>query len=278
MAIGLSTYAFFWRSSDAAPRPLGLTAMLDETAALGASVFQICDFPAIESMTPAELRGVRDHARGLGITLELGTRGISLARLERYRELAAVLGVRLVRSMLRTADHQPSAAEAIGLLRQALPRYQAQGVTLGLETYEQVPTRDLVAVVRAVDSPNLGVCLDPGNCVARLEMPEYVIGQVAPYVVNVHVKDFTFTRQEGWVGFSLTGCPARHGAARLRRHDPGRPARDSGHQPGRRALAATSRNDGRDLPDRTGVDQAQRGVPVQPVPPAPLAAAHPCPD
>jgi L-ribulose-5-phosphate 3-epimerase UlaE len=43
--------------------------------------------------------------------------------------------------------------------------------------------------------------------VARLEMPTYVIGAVAPNVVNMHVKDFTFTRQAGWVGFSLIGCP-----------------------------------------------------------------------
>lgn len=207
MAIGVSTYAFFWRSSDAAPGPLSLSAMLDETAGLGASVFQICDYPAVESMSPAQLKNLRDHAARLGVTLELGTRGISLARLERYRELAALLGVSFVRSMLHTADHKPSPAEAISLLRQAVPRYRDQGVTLGLETYEQVPTKDLLTVVRGVDSPNLGVCLDPGNCVARLEMPAYVIGEVAPHVVNMHVKDFAFTRQEGWAGFSLTGCP-----------------------------------------------------------------------
>src|SRR5271155_1026480 len=100
MAVGLSTYAFFWRSSAAAPRPLSLTEMLAETADVGASVFQICDYPAIESMAPDELRGVRDHAADLGVTLELGTRGISLAHLERYRELAALLDVRFVRSML----------------------------------------------------------------------------------------------------------------------------------------------------------------------------------
>lgn len=207
MPVGLSTYAFFWRSSDAAPGPLGLPEMLAQTKALGASVLQICDYPAIESMSPARLRGLRDHAAELGITLELGTRGISFAHLERYRELAALLGVRFVRSMLHTADHKPSPAEATGLLRQAVPRYRDQGVTLGLETYEQVPTKDLLAVVQAVDSPNLGVCLDPGNCVARLEMPAYVIEAVAPHVVNMHVKDFMFTRQEGWVGFSLIGCP-----------------------------------------------------------------------
>ena len=207
MPVGLSTYAFFWRSSDTAPRPLGLPGMLAETRALGATVFQICDYPAIESMSSAQLRDLRDTAAGLDIALELGTRGIWLAQLERYLELAAILDARFVRTMLHTADHRPAPAEAIDLLRQAVPRYRDQGVTLGLETYEQVPTQDLLAVVHGVDSPNLGVCLDPANCVARLELPAYVIGQVAPHVVNMHVKDFTFTRHEGWVGFSLIGCP-----------------------------------------------------------------------
>ena len=211
MAIGLSTYAFFWRSSAAAPRPVGLREMLDETAGLGASVFQICDYPAIESMPAAELRAVREHAAALGITLELGTRGISTERLERYRELASALDVRFVRSMLNAKGHQPSPDEAVGLLRAELPRYQDQGLTLGLETYEQVATSDLVDVVRAVASPQLGVCLDPGNCVARLETPDHVIAEVAPYVVNMHVKDFAFTRADGWVGFSLTGCPLGEG-------------------------------------------------------------------
>lgn len=207
MAIGLSTYAFFWRSRESAPEPLSLCAMLTQTRQLGASVFQICDYPAIESLSAAQLRDLRDYAADLDITLELGTRGVSAGHLERYRELAADLGVRFVRSMLHTADHQPSPAEAIDLLRQVLPGYQDQGVTLGLETYEQVSTKDLLAVVQGVDSQNLGVCLDPGNCVARLEMPEYVIAEVAPHVVNMHIKDFVFARQAGWVGFSLVGCP-----------------------------------------------------------------------
>ena len=207
MAIGLSTYAFVWRASSAAPRPMDLAAMLEETRSLGGDVFQICDYPAVESMSRTELRAVRDHAADLGIELELGTRGISLAHLDRYRELAAVLGASFVRTMLRTADHNPSTAEAVALLSDAVPRYRDQGVTLGLETYEQVPTAELLTVVQAVDSPHLGVCLDPGNCVARLELPDYVVGAVAPYVVNMHVKDFAFTRKEGWVGFSLAGCP-----------------------------------------------------------------------
>ena len=33
----------------------------------------------------------------------------------------------------------------------------------------------------------------------------------APYVVNIHVKDFTFSRKDGWVGFSLVGSPMGEG-------------------------------------------------------------------
>jgi L-ribulose-5-phosphate 3-epimerase UlaE len=43
--------------------------------------------------------------------------------------------------------------------------------------------------------------------VAALETPAYVIRLTAPHVKNIHVKDFHFTRQDGWVGFSLTGAP-----------------------------------------------------------------------
>jgi L-ribulose-5-phosphate 3-epimerase UlaE len=34
---------------------------------------------------------------------------------------------------------------------------------------------------------------------------------VAPYVRNVHVKDFAFSRRDGWVGFTLAGCPLGEG-------------------------------------------------------------------
>ncbi|RBL82868.1 sugar phosphate isomerase/epimerase, partial [Streptomyces cavourensis] len=86
-----------------------------------------------------------------------------------------------------------------------------RGVTLGLETYEQVATDDLLDVVRAVDSRYLGVVLDPGNSVARLERPADVVMATAPYVVNIHVKDFAFTRRDGWVGFTYAGCPLGEG-------------------------------------------------------------------
>ncbi|MFC8332424.1 sugar phosphate isomerase/epimerase family protein [Streptomyces olivaceus] len=211
MAYGISTYAYFWRISSRAPEPMSLPAMLRDTADLGGRVFQICDYAPIESYDRARLADLRATAADLGLTLELGTRGIRPEHLGRYLGLADALGVTLVRSMLHTADHRPDGTEAVALLKEAVPRYAEAGVTLGLETYEQVATDDLVNVVRAVDDPHLGVVLDPGNSVARLERPADVVAAAAPYTVNIHVKDFAFTRRDGWVGFTYAGCPLGEG-------------------------------------------------------------------
>ncbi|GGX73138.1 sugar phosphate isomerase/epimerase family protein [Streptomyces minutiscleroticus] len=208
---GISTYAYFWRISQRAPKPMPLQDMLRDTAGLGGQVFQICDYAPIESYDAARLADVRAAAADLGLTLELGTRGVRTEHLLKYLDMAEHLGVTLVRSMLNTADHRPAADEATALLRKAAERYADAGVTLGLETYEQVSTDGLVSVVERVDSPYLGVVLDPGNSVARLERPVDVVAATAGHVVNIHVKDFAFTRRDGWVGFTYAGCPLGEG-------------------------------------------------------------------
>jgi sugar phosphate isomerase/epimerase len=205
--IGLGTYAFFWQHSALAPAPLSLADMLRRTRGLDVDLFQICDYESILELSQAELRDLRSLADDLGITLELGTRGVQTDHLARYLSLAETLGASVVRSMINTAEHRPTLAEAEALLRTALPAYEAAGVTVALETYEQVRSADLVSLVEAVASPSLGICLDPANSVAALENPVDVIDRCAPYVANIHAKDFAFTRRGGWVGFTLEGVP-----------------------------------------------------------------------
>lgn len=216
MATGLSTYAFFWRGSEQVETPMTLEAMLEETAELGGKVFQICDYPAIETFDEVRLTALRDRAQALDIVLELGTRGIVPEHLERYLALAHVLGVRLIRSMLYSGEDRPTSDQAIQRLERILPALRAQQVTLALETYEQVSVETLMTVIETIDDDHLGVCLDPGNCVAALEMPEAVIARTAARVVNLHIKDFAFSRAPGWVGFQLTGCPLGEGLLPLK--------------------------------------------------------------
>jgi sugar phosphate isomerase/epimerase len=211
MTIGLSTYAFFWQWHNTAENPLTAAQMVDRTADLGVSVFQICDYPLLESYEPDDLDRLSSHASRRGVRLELGTRGIQPEHLSRYLNIARRLDATMLRSMINTGDHRPSSDEAIGLLASAATAFERAGVTLALETYEQIPVATLVDIVRCVDSPAVGICADPANCVAALELPTATVEAVAPYVCNVHVKDFAFSRRDDWVGFTLAGCPLGEG-------------------------------------------------------------------
>ncbi|SDQ31297.1 sugar phosphate isomerase/epimerase [Microbacterium sp. cf332] len=203
--IGLGTYAFLWEHSDRVASPLSLVGAFERTRELGVDLFQVCDYAPLELMGQAELRDAAAAARDLGLTIELGTKGVAPERLTRFLDLAEVFDARLVRSMVYAPDSRPTLAQAETWLRGILPAYESAGVVIALETYEQVSTVDLTHLVATIDSPSLGVCLDPANVVARLEMPRETVELAAPHVKNVHVKDFAFARQPGWVGFTFTG-------------------------------------------------------------------------
>ena len=193
--IGLGSYAFFWEHRAG----LSLEDALVRTHELGVELFQICDFEPLDSMTASDLARIRATAHQLGITLELGTRGLGTDHLRRYLALADALDARLLRTMVTT-----TVTEAERLL-DAISA-ELGDVTLALETYEHVPTRALVDLVARSGNPRVGICLDPANTVPLLEHPDDVIELARPWVSNVHVKDFAFSRREGWVGFTLAGC------------------------------------------------------------------------
>jgi sugar phosphate isomerase/epimerase len=205
--IGLGSYAFFWQHSELAPHRLDAFDMLRRTAELGVELFQFCDYAPIEELGRADIARLSELAHELGITLELGTKGVEPEHLEKYLDLAGALDASVVRSMLYSPTSRPTLGEAEAQLRRVLDAYGDAGVELALETYEQVSSTDLVALVEEIGDARLGICLDPANSVASLENPRDVIERTAPYVKNIHVKDFAFTRRGGWVGFTLEGAP-----------------------------------------------------------------------
>jgi sugar phosphate isomerase/epimerase len=173
--IGLGTYAYFWQHSDRVAEPLSLIGAFQDACDLGVSLFQICDYAPLLGMTAAEIAEAAAAARDLDLVIELGTKGIDPGHLETFLRLADAFGARLVRSMLFAPESRPSLEEAERMLRTALPAYEASGVTLALETYEQVATEDLAGLVERIGSAHLGICLDPANVVARLELPRAAV-------------------------------------------------------------------------------------------------------
>jgi sugar phosphate isomerase/epimerase len=209
--IGLGTYAFFWQHSSRVPQPLSLIGAFEQTRQLGVELFQICDYAPLLTMSHAELESAASQARALGLQIELGTKGIEPGHLTGFLQLADLFDAKLVRSMVYAPGFRPSLDEAARMLDQILPAFESAGVTLALETYEQVSTTDLVSLVERVGSDSLGICLDPANVVAGLELPKDAVERCAPLTRNIHVKDFAFARQDGWVGFTYSGAPMGEG-------------------------------------------------------------------
>jgi len=204
--IGLGTYSYFWQHSDRVPEPLTLIGAFEATRAQGVDLFQICDYAPLEWMSAAELRNAASAASALGLTIELGTKGIEPEHLRQFIDLAEVFDARLVRSMIHGPESRPTLDRAERWLRDSIRLFESAGIDLALETYEQVATADLTGLVERVGSDRLGICLDPANVVARLELPRTCVELASPFVKNVHVKDFAFARQDGWVGFTYSGA------------------------------------------------------------------------
>ena len=81
------------------------------------------------------------------IALELGTRGVHPDHLTRYLQIADALGATLLRSMVQRGPDKPDLATSARLVASMVPELEQRGVTLALETYEQVSTTDLLTVV-----------------------------------------------------------------------------------------------------------------------------------
>ena len=181
-----------------------LLEVVEDVASLDAEVLQICDHPSLEAGDPDQLAELRDRSIGLGLMLEAGTRGVRRGHLRRHLKIAEQLGASFVRSMVQPRDTSPESA--VDELRAVMPDFERSGVHLSLETYEGLPTHQLVGIVERVGHPMLGITVDPGNAVAALELPRTVVEEAARYVNSIHVKDFAFFRNEGWVGFSYSGA------------------------------------------------------------------------
>jgi sugar phosphate isomerase/epimerase len=178
---------------------------------LKVSVVQIADNLPLDSMDSAELNDARDQAVELGLSIEVGTRGVEYDRLLRYLEIAGILNAGLVRTLISCPGRALSLEEAEPQLRRVLPQFVDSEVVLGLENYEAHTCMDLANLVRRLESNHVGVCLDTVNSLGALEPPAFVIETLAPLTVNLHIKDFVIERVPSKMGFTVRGTQAGRG-------------------------------------------------------------------
>ena len=214
MRLGLSSYACTWAIGMPGyppAQPMDGCALLRATRALGVGLLQIADNLPLHTLDEAEIAELERLDRELGVAIELGTRGMAPDQLSRYLDLAVRLGSPILRLIVDSQNDRPSVTEIVRRLRELLPRLERDGITLAIENHDRLPTSALCEIMQACDSPWVGICLDTVNSFGALEGPERVVEALAPWTINLHLKDFAVTRDQSQMGFSIEGRPAGEG-------------------------------------------------------------------
>jgi sugar phosphate isomerase/epimerase len=181
-------------------------------------------------------RQVIEKARANDLYIELGGSGIDSALSGRSTEelveswkplfpLAAEIGSptlntglgtwpwegRVIQEAGRTLADQ--IAGGIATLRALRPMAEEWGGTITIHTSFNTAA-EYVQIVEAVDSPNVGLCLDTANAFLVLEDPVDFARRVAPWVCSTHFKDSCIYLQEEGIHW-LGGCALGRGAVDL---------------------------------------------------------------
>src|ERR1700730_4157186 len=147
MRLGISSWTYPWAigvSGFPQPvRPIRLADLLERAAVLKVGVVQVADNLPLHKLDSAELRDARDQTAGLGLRIEIGTRGVEPAHLLRYLRLAGEFEAVVLRTLLLGVEQSSSLIDAEKWIREVLPEFEAEGITLCLENYEKHSCHDL---------------------------------------------------------------------------------------------------------------------------------------
>ena len=196
---------------EAPGRALDALGLLERAIGFGASVVQYCDNLPLTKLSDAEQSELLNRAGEARIGIEVGTRGIGAENLRENLALAKRAGSPFVRVVVDKGHDEPTPEETITRLKPLIPEFADAGIILALENHDRFPARTLANVVEELGPENAGICLDTVNSFGSLEGPEVVVETLRPYVVNLHVKDFTIRRVPHQMGFLIEGAPAGQG-------------------------------------------------------------------
>jgi sugar phosphate isomerase/epimerase len=217
MKLGISTYSLTWSIGvpgyPAPVAPLGALDLLKIAAQHDIRLVQFADNLPLSRVGDDELERIRGQAEQSGVEIELGTRGTEPGHLLDYLRLARYFHATLCRTIIE----EPNLTVPEHQLREVIPSYAEAGVSLAVENHGLHTTDQLAGLFNRLNSPYLGSCMDTVNSFSALETPDQVMRSLAPYVLNLHIKDFTVARVDHQMGFVVLGAPAGSGKLNIDR-------------------------------------------------------------
>jgi sugar phosphate isomerase/epimerase len=92
-----------------------------------------------------------------------------------------------------------------------LPSLKDTGVVLAIENHDRFKAKTLAHIIKQTDAASVAICLDTANSLGAGESIGEIAPVLLPYTVNLHIKDFTVTRVQHKMGFTITGAIAGKG-------------------------------------------------------------------
>lgn len=214
MIAGISSYTFTWAigvPGSEPENPMTVFELIETANALGVNVVQIADNLPLEKFSVLELKEIKQFADTSGIKIEVGARWMTTDRIRRYLEIAQLMESPILRFVIDGPNFEPELNEIHSIIQEIVPDLEAMQICLVIENHDRLLAREFVEIIEKSGSKQVRICLDSVNSIGAGEGLETVIGLLAPYTVNLHVKEFSIRRIFHKMGFVIEGVPLGKG-------------------------------------------------------------------
>jgi sugar phosphate isomerase/epimerase len=183
---------------------------LDYCAKQGAKVVHYSEIRFLGSLEDDHVKKVGEHARKLGVELEIGMRsicpsstafdknaGTAEEQVLKVARAASLAGSKIVRAFQGTAADRKTPggieariADSAKTLRAVRNRMQDMGLRIAIENHAgDMQGRELKMLIEEAGKDFAGACYDSGNPLWVLEDPHVTLDVLAPYVLTSHFRD-----------------------------------------------------------------------------------------
>ena len=214
MQLGISTYSFPWRigaKNFTPPIPLGPHELLQYAAARDIRFVQFGDNYPLHLLSDDELHQLKMRADQLHLSIQVGAKKLTVENVLSYIPIALSMQTDFIRIVIDDDNYYPSESMVIEIINQLLPHLKRANLVLAIENHDRFPVLSLNNIIRSTDVDHVSICLDTANSLGAGEGLGEVLSVLAPYTVNLHIKDFVVKRVNHKMGFRVSGCTAGDG-------------------------------------------------------------------
>jgi len=191
--------------------------LIEKTLQAGLSCLQIGDNLPLHQFSPERLDRLRARIRQDEIRLEVGARKLTDENLAQYIRISEFFRSPVLRFVIDDTGYEPDIPTVISVINNHLSALKEKGIRLGIENHDRFRARELADMMESIADEHVGICLDCVNSLGAGEGIEHVSEVLAPYTINLHIKDYRIERLPHKMGFIVEGCPAGKGMTNVPR-------------------------------------------------------------